>query len=97
MADFVNKVKKNGNEWDIQDARIPEATVEDVGKVLKVADAGGYELGEVEGKEGPQGPVGPQGETGPQGLAGVGVPTGGTAGQVFLRSMQPIITLHGLM
>lgn len=49
MAEFVNKVVKNGSEWDIQDARIPEALSEDAGKVLKVADEGGYELGEAGG------------------------------------------------
>jgi len=49
MSDFVNKVKKNDVEYEIQDARIPEATSEDAGKVLKVAVAGGYELGEAGG------------------------------------------------
>jgi len=49
MAEFVNKVKKNDVEYEIRDARIPEADVADAGKVLKVADAGGYELGEAGG------------------------------------------------
>lgn len=49
MAEFVNKVKKNDVEYEIRDARIPEADAADAGKVLKVADAGGYELGEADG------------------------------------------------
>ena len=49
MAEFVNKVKKNDVEYEIRDARIPEADVADAGKVLKVADAGGYELGQAGG------------------------------------------------
>jgi hypothetical protein len=36
-----------------------------------------------DGVPGPPGPIGPAGPTGPTGAAGVGVPTGGTAGQVL--------------
>lgn len=39
-----------------------------------------------QGEPGPQGPQGPKGDTGPQGPAGEGVPTGGTAGQVLVKS-----------
>lgn len=37
------------------------------------------------GSPGEQGPAGPRGERGPQGDAGVGVPTGGTTGQVLAK------------
>ena len=44
---YVNKVlDKSQVEHEIQDARIPEAAVEDAGKVLKVGEDGGFELGE---------------------------------------------------
>lgn len=49
MSEFVNKVKKDNQEYNIQDARIPEALSEDAGKVLRVADAGGWEIGETGG------------------------------------------------
>lgn len=38
------------------------------------------------GAQGPQGPKGDSGDTGPQGPAGVGVPSGGTAGQVLSKT-----------
>lgn len=38
------------------------------------------------GPEGPQGPQGIQGETGPAGADGVGVPVGGTTGQVLSKA-----------
>ena len=38
------------------------------------------------GQQGPQGPKGDSGDTGPQGPAGVGVPSGGTAGQVLSKT-----------
>ena len=37
------------------------------------------------GATGPQGPAGPQGETGADGANGVGVPVGGTTGQVLKK------------
>lgn len=37
------------------------------------------------GAQGPEGPQGPTGATGPQGPAGVGVPVGGTTGQVLSK------------
>lgn len=37
------------------------------------------------GAQGPEGPQGPTGATGPQGPAGVGVPVGGTTGQVLKK------------
>lgn len=46
---FVNKVKKNEEEYDIQDARIPEVETTDADKVIKVNAEGQFELGEVEG------------------------------------------------
>lgn len=38
------------------------------------------------GPQGPQGPKGDAGDTGPQGPAGVGVPSGGTTGQVLSKT-----------
>ena len=38
------------------------------------------------GEPGPQGPKGDAGDTGPQGPAGVGVPSGGTAGQILSKT-----------
>ena len=38
------------------------------------------------GPQGPRGPKGDAGDTGPQGPAGVGVPSGGTAGQVLSKT-----------
>ena len=38
------------------------------------------------GQQGPQGPKGDSGDTGPQGPGGVGVPSGGTAGQVLSKT-----------
>lgn len=38
------------------------------------------------GPQGPQGPKGDTGDTGPRGPAGVGVPSGGTAGQVLSKT-----------
>lgn len=38
------------------------------------------------GPQGPQGPKGDTGDTGPQGPAGVGVPSGGTAGQILSKT-----------
>lgn len=38
------------------------------------------------GPQGPEGPQGPQGVQGEQGIQGVGVPTGGTAGQVLAKA-----------
>ena len=38
------------------------------------------------GQQGPQGPKGDMGDPGPQGPAGVGVPSGGTAGQVLSKT-----------
>lgn len=40
MSDYVNKVRKNGVEHDIQDARIPEITSQDEGKVLGITGNG---------------------------------------------------------
>jgi len=39
-----------------------------------------------EGPEGPDGPIGPEGPEGPPGPAGVGVPTGGTTGQILAKA-----------
>ncbi len=39
-----------------------------------------------EGPEGPQGPQGLEGPEGPQGIQGIGVPSGGTAGQLIVRT-----------
>lgn len=44
---FVDKVKKEGAEYDIRDGRLPETGVEDAGKALVVGDDGAYGLGEV--------------------------------------------------
>lgn len=47
------------------------------------------EIGPIQGPEGPQGETGPQGPTGPageDGTDGVGVPEGGTAGQVLAKA-----------
>ena len=41
---YVNKVKKGSEEWDIQDARIPEAEQADEGKVPTVSASGEYVL-----------------------------------------------------
>ena len=38
------------------------------------------------GDTGPQGPVGPQGNPGPQGEPGIGIPEGGTPGQVIVKT-----------
>ena len=38
------------------------------------------------GETGPAGPTGPTGPAGPQGAPGVGVPTGGTAGQILTKA-----------
>ena len=38
------------------------------------------------GQQGPQGPKGDMGDPGPQGPAGVGVPSGGTAGQILSKT-----------
>lgn len=40
----------------------------------------------IQGPAGPTGPDGPTGDTGPQGPAGVGVPIGGTTGQVLAKT-----------
>ena len=40
------------------------------------------------GDPGEQGPAGPQGEKGEKGESGIGVPTGGTAGQVLMKKSQ---------
>ena len=58
------------------------------GQVLAKSSNTDYALEWVDPTAGPQGPQGPQGETGPQGPQGnpgVGVPTGGTAGQVLAK------------
>jgi hypothetical protein len=52
-------------------------------KYIKVSSIGGG--GGTPGPEGPPGPQGPQGETGPAGPAGVGVPTGGSTGQILAK------------
>ena len=44
------------------------------------------EAGAITGPAGPQGPKGDAGDTGPQGPAGVGVPSGGTAGQILSKT-----------
>ena len=44
------------------------------------------EAGAITGPAGPQGPKGDTGDPGPQGPAGVGVPSGGTAGQVLSKT-----------
>jgi hypothetical protein len=41
------------------------------------------------GAPGPQGPAGPQGNPGPQGQPGVGVPTGGSIGQLLTKTGAP--------
>jgi hypothetical protein len=38
------------------------------------------------GPEGPQGPIGPEGPEGPKGDAGAGLPSGGVAGQVPVKT-----------
>ena len=43
------------------------------------------DLGSVVGPQGPQGATGPQGPQGIQGAAGLGVPTGGSAGQALVK------------
>src|SRR4051812_44987659 len=47
--------------------------------------SGGVGGGGGGGGVGPAGPAGPAGATGPAGANGVGVPTGGTAGQVLAK------------
>jgi len=50
MSEFVNKVKKDNQEYNIQDARIPEVTAEDADKYLHVnAETGALEYEEVQG------------------------------------------------
>ena len=46
---YVNKANKNGTEYDIQDARVPAPQEGDAGKVLKVSEALGFELGNAGG------------------------------------------------
>lgn len=43
---YLNKAKKGETEYDLQDARIPEASASDEGKVLKVANDGSLEFGD---------------------------------------------------
>ena len=45
----VNAVKQGNNTIPVVDERLPEAPSAEAGKVLKVAEAGGYELGEAGG------------------------------------------------
>ena len=49
MSKYVNEVKKNEDVYDIQDKRIPEASIEDADKVLKVNAEGQFELGDAGG------------------------------------------------
>lgn len=52
MSDYVNKiVDKSGVEFDIQDKRVPQASVADAGKALKVSDEGQLEFGDVSAGE----------------------------------------------
>lgn len=44
MSDYVNKIKKGTSEYDIQDARVPQATALDEDKVIAVDDNGDFEL-----------------------------------------------------
>lgn len=58
------------------------------GQVLAKVDDSDYNAHWIDAAAGPEGPQGPQGETGPQGPQGnpgVGVPTGGSAGQVLAK------------
>lgn len=42
---YVNKIQKNNVNYDIQDARIPQAAAADENKVIKVDSTGAYILG----------------------------------------------------
>lgn len=49
MSKYVNIITQDKETFNIHDERIPEVTNEDAGKVVKVSDAGVYELGESSG------------------------------------------------
>src|SRR4029077_4564838 len=51
--------------------------------VIRIDSSGG---GGADGPPGPEGPPGPTGPTGPPGADGVGVPAGGTDGQVLTKT-----------
>lgn len=46
---YVNKVRKNGAEYDIHDTRMPNVMARDAGKVLAVSTSGGLEFVDTEG------------------------------------------------
>lgn len=49
MNKYVNTIKEYGIEYDIQDARVPQASADDSGKALVVDSEGALEFGEVSG------------------------------------------------
>ena len=50
--DYVNKIQDGETQYDIQDARVPAPQEGDAGKVLKVSEALGFELGNAGGGSG---------------------------------------------
>lgn len=78
--------KGDRGEQGIQGPQGPKGDTGDIGPRGPQGEQGPTGAKGDAGPQGPQGPKGDMGDPGPQGPAGVGVPSGGTAGQVLSKT-----------